>query len=410
MQEKVIAGRPSGARTDKYRQRQEAILREAVLILNRKGLMGMTLAEVAERFGLVPTGIAYYFRSKEALAKACFLQAIGRHAQLFARAGRLADVEDRLGRLVRDYFEFLRQVAAGETDDVALFEDIRALEDPDLEAAYVDLFRQVRSLLDPIAGPGGRAQMNVRAHFLLQQLIWARYWLKRYDPLDYARAAERFLDLLLNGLGASARAWAPAPIQTPAPDEGPEAEAREIFLRAATQLITERGYRGASVERIAARLAVTKGSFYYRIDAKDDLIEVCYLRTIEVMRRTQQAADRLPLDGRDRLVSALAHLINHQLQGDAPLLRFTTASLPEGIKGRFADDQERNNIRFGSMVSDGVADGSLRAVDVHIAGQTLIATSVAGAELANWLPAAPDARTTEAFAQPLFSGLRKAPD
>src|SRR5690606_10386980 len=122
-------------------------------------------------------------------------------------------------------------------------------------------------------------------HYLLQQLVWARYWLARYDPEDYPRAAERMADILLKGLDAGAQAWSPLPL----PEQGAgETDPREVFLRAATQLINEQGYRGASVERIAARLEVTKGSFYYRIDAKDDLIEVCYLRTVEVMRHAQQ--------------------------------------------------------------------------------------------------------------------------
>jgi hypothetical protein len=123
------------------------------------------------------------------------------------------------------------------------------------------------------------------------------------------------------------------------------------------------------------------------------------------MRRTQQAADRLAEDNRARLTATLAHLIDHQLQGDAPLLRFATVSMPEAIRVRIRADQERNNIHFGSMVSDGVADGSIRPVDVYIAGQMLIATAIAGSELVNWLPGPADARTTENFVRPMFDGL-----
>jgi AcrR family transcriptional regulator len=402
------AGAVRGTRTEKYLSRQAAILRTAVDLLNRKGLMGMTLGEVADQFGLVPTGVAYYFRSKEALAKACFLRTIETHTRLIADAGVEAAFEDRLTHLVHGYFDMLRQVALGQADDVALFEDIRALEDEDLEAAYVEMFRQARRLFRTVADGDrdpDRAALNARAHYLLQQLIWSRYWLQRHDPVAYGRAADRFLDILLNGLGAGERAWSPATLTLDQPPLTAEADARETFLRAATQLITERGYRGASVDRIAARLQVTKGSFYYYIDAKDDLIEICYLRTIEVMRRTQQAADRLAADNRARLTATLAHLIDHQLQGDAPLLRFATVSMPEAIKARIRADQERNNIHFGSMVSDGVADGSIRPVDVYIAGQMLIATAIAGSELVNWLPGVADARTTENFVRPLFDGL-----
>lgn len=397
--------RQTNARTRKYLDRQASILRAAIGILNQKGLKDMTLGEVADQFGLVPTGVAYYFRSKEALAAACFRQAIETHRRLIEDAAGGATFADRLGALVRGYFDLLRRIVLGEAEDFALFEDIRSLSDPILESAYVDMFREARALFDGLPVTRDRAALNARVHLLIQQLVWSRYWLAKYDPQDYPRAAERTLDILLHGLGGSGAGWSPTRLEMPQGSLSGEDGAREVFLRAATQLINEQGYRGASVERISARLDLTKGSFYHHIDAKDDLIEVCYLRTVEVMRRAQYAADQLPRNGRDRLASTLAHLLDHQIQGDAPLLRFLTASVPEAIKRKLQIGCERVSIHFGSMVSDGVADGSLRPVDVQIAAQMLTAASIAGAELTNWLPGPADARTAENFVRPLFAGL-----
>jgi AcrR family transcriptional regulator len=252
--EKAVAAPGRGARTRKYLDRQEAILGVAVQMLNRSGLKSMTLAEVAEHFGLVATGVAYYFRTKESLAAACFLRSIEAHERVIAEASSGATVEDRLHRLVGGYFDLLARIALGEADDVALFEDIRSLNDAGLEQAYVEMFRRLRTLVE--GASGDRAAANARTHYLLQQLVWARYWLARYDPEDYPRAAERMADILLNGLDAGAQAWSPPPLPL-AEREAGETDAREVFLRAATQLINEQGYRGASVVRIAARLDVT---------------------------------------------------------------------------------------------------------------------------------------------------------
>jgi AcrR family transcriptional regulator len=393
-------------RTEKYLTRQDAILRAATGILNDKGLRGMTLGQVAERFGIVSTGVAYYFRSKEALASACFLQAIEAHNRLIGEAMAGPTVADRLSRLVESYFDLMRRIAVGEADDIAHFDDLRALDDPATEAAYVDMFRHVRRLLDPNPGQRqDRVTLNARAHSLIQQLIFARTWLRRYDPADYARAGRRMLDILLHGLGSEVRPWRAARLTMPGSATAQPDDPREVFLRAATQLITEQGFRGASVERIAARLEVTKGAFYYHIDAKDDLIEICYARTAEVVRTTQQAADRVPADARDRLAAALGHLVDHQLKGDVPLLRPAVTSLPDGMRQRVTLVFERNGVRFGSMISDGIADRSLRPVDVQIATSMVNATVNASAELANWLPGAPDDRATETFLRPLFEGL-----
>ncbi len=63
-----------------------------------------------------------------------------------------------------------------------------------------------------------------------------------------------------------------------------QSAAQETFLIAATRLINERGYRGASVEKISERLNVTKGSFYYHHDTKDDLVVACFKRSFDTMR------------------------------------------------------------------------------------------------------------------------------
>jgi len=400
-------GGESRARTPtrKYLDRQDEIVRVASRILNRKGLKEMTLADVADRFGLVSTGIAYYFRSKEELAAACFRRAIGEHSRLILQAAQERTLEARLARLVASYFEMLAAIALGEADDIALFEDIRSLNDRALEQDYVEMFRNLRRLLVAGGGdPAQRAQRNARTHYLVQQLIWARYWLAKYEPGDYPRAAQRMVDLLLHGLDADRRAWSPQALPPNAAAGGVD-DRREMFFRAATQLINEQGYRGASVDRIVARLDVTKGSFYYRIDAKDDLIEICYERTITALRRAQTEAEVLDCDGRQRLASALADLVGHQLDGRAPLLRIPTASVPDSIKQKILVGCDRIDVRFGSMLSDAIADGSVRAIDVQIAGHMLTATAIAGAELAGWLSGEADPHTAEAFVRSAFEGL-----
>jgi AcrR family transcriptional regulator len=47
--------------------------------------------------------------------------------------------------------------------------------------------------------------------------------------------------------------------------------AREQLLDAAARVFAERGYRGASVERIAAEAGVTKGALYWNFESKADL-------------------------------------------------------------------------------------------------------------------------------------------
>jgi AcrR family transcriptional regulator len=57
-----------------------------------------------------------------------------------------------------------------------------------------------------------------------------------------------------------------------------------------TELVNDQGYHGASVDKIAARLNVTKGSFYHHNDTKDDLVASCFERSFTIVRGAQKTA------------------------------------------------------------------------------------------------------------------------
>ena len=54
--------------------------------MNRKGVRGMTLGDVAARLDLVPTAVIYYFKNKEELAGAAFLKGLEAYEALIAAA------------------------------------------------------------------------------------------------------------------------------------------------------------------------------------------------------------------------------------------------------------------------------------------------------------------------------------
>jgi AcrR family transcriptional regulator len=190
------------------------------------------------------------------------------------------------------------------------------------------------------------------------------------------------------------------------PARGPgDADGSQSFLRAATELINEIGYLGASVERIAARLEVTKGAFYHHIDAKDDLVAICFARTTDAVRSTQKIAVRLEADGYQRLSSILISLVQHHFRGEMPLLRAATVSLPEAIRREVLNEYERNAVRFGSLLSEGAIDGSIRALDVQIAADMCNGVANGIGELPFFVPKPHDEHAAESFVRPFFEGL-----
>jgi AcrR family transcriptional regulator len=397
--------------TERYNKKKEAIIAAAVGILNRRGVRGMTLAAVAASVDLITTSVTYYFKKKEDLAVACFLRGIERFDALVSEALTEDEPRARLLRFLDAYLALHRRVREGDEAPIAIFSDIRALKEPYGQIvgdAYRPFFRKLRALF---RGPGpdeidGR-MATARTHMLLEQIYWSTAWLPRYHIEDYGRVRDRMFDILANGLAPEGAAWAPAKladIATPVPDE--QSDFRETFLTAATRLINQRGYRGASVEKIAAQLNVTKGSFYHHNDAKDDLVVACFERTFDVMRRAQSAALALPGNLWPKIAAAAAALAEYQLSAHGPLLRTSAlAALPEDIRHTMVEQSNRVSARFAAMISDGIAEGSVRAVDPYIAAQMLNATLNGAADFVYVIRELTPDDLVELYAKPMLMGV-----
>ncbi|MFX7090604.1 hypothetical protein ABTH94_20970, partial [Acinetobacter baumannii] len=84
---------------------------------------------------------------------------------------------------------------------------------------------------------------------LLENTFWLPAWLGRYDLDQFDRVEARLMELFARGIAGDGASWAPERIDI---DHDEEEPGREAFFLAATRLINELGYRGASVQRIAS--------------------------------------------------------------------------------------------------------------------------------------------------------------
>jgi len=404
---------PLSPQTRRYTQKRDAILDAAAVLFNQKGLKGTTLAAVADSVGLMTNSVTYYYRKKEELATAGLLRSIASLQALVEAAATEATPQARVTRLFRLFYERAAAIAAGTSPPQMNFGDVRALTSPHVETvfgAYTTLFRKIRTLLvEDEAHRPPRADANARAHLVLSALNSTRVFIGRYDPESYGRVADRISDMLLHGLAGPGSTWTDRRL----PDQAwsfTDDPAREAFLRSATRLINEQGYRGASVEKISARLNVTKGSFYHHNETKDDLVAQCFTRSYAVVRRVQAIAEQAGTTGWERTCLAAAELVRYQLSDDGPLLRNSAfAALPENLHDQMKKHLDWLAERFGSMVVDGMMDGSIRPLDSAIAAQLVNNMVNAAAELPWWIPGVTVENAAEAYARPLFVGLFAAP-
>jgi AcrR family transcriptional regulator len=397
---------------NKFERRRDSIVQAAIGPLNQHGIRGMTFAHVAAKLDVVPTAVGYYFRRKEDLAAACFLGGIHKLGQLGERALQYEGARPRLRAFVHEFFEFRRQVATGEAEEIAWFQDVRTIQDPTVNQAYIDMFRRVRTIFTtPDAGPLERVDRNARTHLILSQFYWAVHWLKQYNPEDYLRMADRVSDIFEGGMASASTAWKPLTFEPRSSWTDADSEvSREAFLRVATRLINDEGYLGASVQKICAQLGVTKGSFYHHNETKDDLVVQCFERTWKIMREIQAAVDEHTETGFYNLVAFASHLVSGQVSGQRILLRTSALSaVPQEMRPKLLAGFDRTSSRLASVVSDGIADGSIRPVDAQACAQVINGSINAASELHHWAPGVTPANATDIYLRPLFLGLLTGP-
>lgn len=400
--------------TQRYVKKREAILHAAAQLFNQHGVKGATLSDVAGRVGLSTNSITYYYKKKEDLVVACLLRSIEVINDIISVAAESDSAEERIRRFIRLFLSRLAKIQGGQAPEMMTFRDVQVLGSPHAEvifAAYTDMFRRVRRLLvTESVRTDNRVSLNARSHLLLTLTIGAMSWSSRYAPEDCELVASRMSDILIGGLASSTAKWASTALDAELAHVPDETETtQDGFLRAATALINEQGYRGASVDRISERLNVTKGSFYHHNPNKEDLISGCFERTFSVMRRMQLTALGASGSGWDKLCAVSRALVRYQFSDRGPLLRMSAWSeLPDDIRETKLKTINQLGQRFVSFMVDGMKDGSIRPVDQSIAAFLVSGMINASVVLDRWVPDVTAENAVDLFVRPLFLGILEA--
>ncbi|HEX5378388.1 MAG TPA: TetR family transcriptional regulator [Phenylobacterium sp.] len=406
----AAVAKPSKTRA-RYAAKREAILAAAVDVFHESGVSGFTLAAVAKRMDLHPVSLTYYFKKKEDLAAAVLFDTIHRWEDMLESAEALATPQARLTRFVEAYFEMRRKVAEGEALRLTPFSEIRLIEGEQqgpLNDAFDSLYVRIGRLMKSDHMPWVTApRRQALARLVVNLLGWTDTWIEAYEASDYPRVAARIAEVMVGGVAAVGQPWPQAPLLTLGPPVAQNDEVtRESFLNAATDLINSSGYRGASVDKISARLKVTKGSFYHHNADKDELAVACFMRSFELIdeaKRRAMAAD----SGWERLWLAVSSLAMHQVSGvgGRMLRHYALAAVPSSMHHDMVVRFHQIAHSFAGLISDGVADGSLKPVDALLAAHVLMVGFNAAMSMDPRGRPGDTARVMEDYVRPMLLGF-----
>ena len=375
--------------TTKFGEKRSAIVHAASVLINETGVKATTLTKVARAIGLNATSVTYYFPRKDELIVTVYEETIALMKATAAEALAEATVEKRIAKFVSLHVALRERIRRGERGLITALSEIRSLDQEYQDALllkYRAVVNDVRAFFGEPSDETARALYSARAHILIEAMLWWPVWSLRYSYLDFPRVEKKIVDILCHGIPAQAGEWAPVSVGegTWRSSDKP-AQQNDEFLRAATLMINERGYRGASVNRIAEALNVTKGSFYHHHDAKDDLVLECFQRSYDRLSKVQMAGLQLDHSYWTRLSSVLNELIDLQFFDAMPLLRTTALqALDSDHKTDVVMRSNRLARRFAGFLIDGIVDGSVRPIDPLVASQIIMSTLNGAYEARRW--------------------------
>ncbi|MCQ8186471.1 TetR/AcrR family transcriptional regulator [Parvularcula maris] len=405
----MTTGIEAQKQSQRFEKKRALIVGAATAIMNAHGVKGMTLSKVGQAIDLNTTSVTYYFKRKELLAEAILEDAIERYLALVDAAADEQDAEARIRRLVWDCLSLFAAIRSEEAPPIANLSHLLALDEPtrsSLLKRYLHLFRNLRALIwgDPQAD---KSLVTARTQVLMENLFWSQAWLPRYSLGDFERVAGRLVEVLTGGVAAYGATYTPQILTLDQPSNLADKSAmNEAFLRSATIIMNERGYRGASVERITRELSVTKGSFYHHLSSKDDLVLACFDLSYTRVSLAQRAAQQAGGSYLQRLTAAISTLLHIQFYGEAPLLRTTALSaLPWPLRGEAIERSNRMARRFAGMLIDGITEGSVRPIDPLIASQSIMAALNTAFEMRRWAAAQPPEKAIGTYGSIVMRGI-----
>jgi AcrR family transcriptional regulator len=408
--EETLVG--TGKGTKRFGEKRQAIVHAASVLVNEVGVQATTLSDVARAIGLNATSITYYFSRKDQLIVAVYEETLERMERMASDALAEPDPHARLRSYVAQHIALRTRIRKGERGLVTALSEIRSL-DPESQQPLLERYRciveKVRGFFGEPTSTEQRALFSARAHVLLEAMMWWPVWSLRYSTLDFPRVEKHMVEILAHGIPAVRGKWEPFSLEVRhwRSDRGGVPSQNDEFLRAATIMINQLGYRGASVNRIAESINLTKGSFYHHHEAKDDLVLACFNRSHDRLSATQMAAQHAAGDYWGRLSSVLYELLRVQFFDATPLLR--TAALQALNSEHKTDVVTRSNRlaqRFAGFLIDGIADGSVRTIDPLVASQIIMSTLNAAYEARRWAERFSDGDAAiAAYASTLSSGL-----
>ena len=152
------------------------------------------------------------------------------------------------------------------------------------------------------------------------------------------------------------------------------AKKKEEILKSAASILAEKGYYGTTMEDIAARLLMTKGSIYYYFKDKQDLLYQSQKILLEQSMVNLEEVLKLDLPAKEKLEKAMYVHLEFLI---SELSTFAMGIKPEQVfNGEYLDEYLRLRVEYAKcyddLIVEGIESGDFETVNVRVARNIIL--------------------------------------
>ena len=406
-------------RTAQHDAKRTAILSQAAKLFNSKGSRATTLRDIAETLGLTKTSLYYYVKTKEELIYQCYIAALDHIMQgLDTIEARHEGALERVQAMLRSHFHDWRAAQEGKRDHTAALLEIASLKDQhreDVEQRYIEMFLRLRQYIRDGIAEGSIHDMDSTSATLsmIGSMQWSFNWLRTVPLENFDQIMEDAVDLVTHGIAHKPYEFGDFDFSGDSAGNSQSFDREEqnrlkqdAFFKTGTWFFNKQGFVGTSLDEIAETLDVTKGAFYYHIRNKEDLLYSCYTRSLDISRQIHDVAEGFDR-GMDKVDYTLRRVFHVQNSDEGPMIRYNSiTALPVPRRKEILALTDRSRDRFGQFMRDGIADGSVRPINVEVARELISGAMNASMDLPMWRKVDDVDAASRDYYQMFFNGLK----
>jgi TetR/AcrR family transcriptional regulator, cholesterol catabolism regulator len=148
----------------------------------------------------------------------------------------------------------------------------------------------------------------------------------------------------------------------------------EAILAEAAILFAHRGYNSTSLDDIAKRLNITKTALYHYVQNKNQLLYLCYERSVELTHECYERADRENQSGLQKILAYLRLDASRGVMSMTPLNEIEAIEDPKQ-RQRLQQHTGAFEARFRGFIELGIRDGSIKPCDPGVTALFILGAS-----------------------------------